>query len=71
MGSRELAEAAERAVEELQTGKISCEEARVRIAGLKVIGMNHAQRLEHAKLTGRLVNGSDELPDYTSPPKKK
>jgi hypothetical protein len=47
----------------LRSGESSVEQAQAEIRALNSMQSGMAIRLEHARLTGRLIQGSDVLPD--------
>ena len=52
-------------LQELRDGVVTPESARVQAQLLRSEVTSLKLRLEHAKLTGRLTSGSDEMPDVS------
>lgn len=59
----DIAKAAEDVADRLKAGKVSVEQAQFELRALNAANQSFALRLEHARLTGRLQQGSDVLPD--------
>lgn len=58
----DLEDAVQEVLERLREGKIDAKVAHTEIRGLNVIQKSWDTRLEHARLTGRLAQGDEELP---------
>lgn len=62
--SRELLEEMQASYKRLRTGKITVSQARAEADYFKGMAKHLSGEVAHAKVTGRLVEGSDYLPGY-------
>jgi len=61
--AKDIMDAAAEVLQGLRSGKLPVEAAQAQIRAINTMNGNFALRLEHARLTGRLIRGNDVLPD--------